>query len=798
MRRRRVTLAGSLLGNAVRRVEDPELLSGQARYVDDLQLEGVLHMSFVRSPFPHAMINSIDTSSALAMPGVVAVYTYADLGIPPYTAGFGVNPRVQRAPLAEREARFSGDTVAVVIAETLGQAVDATELVEIDYEPLDAVADLDAAVRNGAPLVFSELGTNIANGAKEPVDADPLEGAAVIVRGRFENQRVAVAPMESNAIAVVPGAAGDQFKLTVHVATQTPHRLHETACNVFHLAPSEIRVVSPFVGGGFGGKTGLIAEFATAIACASKLGRPVKWIETRSENLVGMDGRSQVQYVEMGFKRTGEIVGLRARVIGDAGAYGGFGGFLAMGPTRNMAQGPYKIPKIRFDVAVALTHTSTTGAFRGAGRPEATSLLERLMDMGADELGLDPAEIRRLNFLQPEQFPYTTLTGMLYDCGEYEQALDKALAASGYAELRAEQATRRARGDRLQLGIGVSSYVEITAGGPGGEFGAVEVHPDGTATIRVGTAGSGQGHATSFSMIVADRLGIPMESIRFIQSDTAEVPRGGGTVGSRSLQLGGSAISDAAKLVLEQGRDLAAELLEADRDDVVVTDDGRVGVAGVPANAIPWSDLATEAAARGTTLSAGVDFKPPGSTFPFGSHVSVVEVDMETGKVVPIRHVAVDDAGRILNPLLVTGQQHGGIAQGMAQALWEHLAYDSDANPVTGNFATYGIPSAAEVPFYEASNTETPTPYNPLGAKGIGESGTIGATPSVQNAVVDALSYLGVRHVDMPCTSERVWRAIVEAKSGRVSDPWREPPPVFADLPDRSEQRRPAGGEDVH
>jgi carbon-monoxide dehydrogenase large subunit len=387
---------------------------------------------------------------------------------------------------------------------------------------------------------------------------------------------------------------------------------------------------------------------------------------------------------------------------------------------------------------------------------------------------------------------------MLYDCGEYERALDSALAVSGYEELRREQETRRARGDRVQIGIGVSSYVEITAGGPGGEFGAVEVYPDGSATIRVGTAGTGQGHATSFSMIVADRLGIPLESIRFIQSDTAEVPRGGGTVGSRSLQLGGSAVSNAAKLVLDQGRELAAELLEADLADVVVNDDGRLGVAGVPARAIPWSELAATSAARGETLSAGVDFKPPGSTFPFGSHVSVVEVDLDTGKVTPIRHIAVDDAGRILNPLLVTGQQHGGIAQGMAQALWEHLAYDADANPVTGTFATYGIPSAAEVPSYEASNTETPTPNNPLGAKGIGESGTIGATPAVQNAVVDALSYLGVRHVDMPCTPERVWRAIAAAAAGRPEEPWREPPSIFEMLPERVARNAPPGGEETH
>jgi aerobic carbon-monoxide dehydrogenase large subunit len=790
-------LPGSLLGNAVRRLEDPELLVGEARYVDDLSIDGLLHLSFVRCPFPHAKITAIDIDAARAMPGVVGVFTFANLGIAPSAAGMGMNATVQRAPLVEDEARFAGDTVAVVVAERLAQAVDATEAVEVDYDVLPAVADLDAAVAGDAPLVFAELGSNVYVGAREPGEENPLLGADVVVRGRFENQRVAVAPMETNAIAVVPGGADDEFDLTVHVATQMPHRLKDAAAALFDLDPDQLRVVAPFVGGGFGGKTGLCPEFATAIAVARLLGRPVKWIETRSDNLVGMNGRSQVQYMEMGFRNSGEIVGLRGRVIGDAGAYGGFGGFLAMGPTRNMAQGPYKIPKIRFDVAVALTNTSMTGAFRGAGRPEATAMLERLMDMAADELDIDPAELRRMNFLTPDQFPYTTVTGMLYDCGEYERALDAALEAADYAALRKEQAARRERGDRMLLGIGVGSYVEITAGGTGGEFGAVEVHSDGTATIRVGTAGSGQGHATSFSMIVADRLGIPLESIKFVQSDTAQVPRGGGTVGSRSLQLGGSAISNAAKVVLEKGRELAAELLEADPADVVVNDDGNLGVAGVPAQALPWSELAAASAARGETLAAAVDFRPPGATFPFGSHVSVVEVDSETGKVTPIRHIAVDDAGRILNPLLVTGQQHGGIAQGMAQALWEHLAYDEDANPVTGTFATYGIPSAAEVPSYEASNTETPTPNNPLGAKGIGESGTIGATPSVQNAVVDALSHFGVRHVDMPCTPERVWRAIVAAKAGVLDDPWREPPPIFESLPDRVAHGRP-GDEETH
>jgi carbon-monoxide dehydrogenase large subunit len=382
---------------------------------------------------------------------------------------------------------------------------------------------------------------------------------------------------------------------------------------------------------------------------------------------------------------------------------------------------------------------------------------------------------------------------MLYDVGDYEHTLDEVLRIADYPALLAEQAARRERGDRCQLGIGLASYVEITAGGLGGEFGSVEVHSDGTATVSCGTAASGQGHATAFAMIVADCFGIPLERIRYVQADTAQVPRGSGTGGSRSLQIGGASVSQAAQTVLEQGRALAAELLEAAVEDIVVGDDGRVGVAGVPATALSWAELAETAESRGNPLAAQNDFRPPGPTYPFGAHISVVEVDTETGKVTPLRHIAVDDAGTIVNPLLVRGQQHGGIAQGISQALWEEFRYDEAGNPITGNFATYSIPSAAEVCVYEASNTETPTPYNPLGAKGIGESATIGSTPAVQNAVVDALSHLGVRHLDMPCTPERVWQAINDARSGNLADPWCEPPDIFSDLPLRPP---PAAGDD--
>ena len=776
-------MAGSILGTSVLRVEDPDLLTGAGRYVDDLPIDGVLHLAFVRSPYAHAEVRAVDVDEAQGMPGVVAVLTAADLGVDPHHAFAVLNAACARPPLADGRVRFAGEAVAVVVAETRAQAVDATEAVVVDYDPLEAVVDMEEALAPGAPLQFPDLGSNLAAGRHGGEEADPLEGADTVVRARFENQRIAVVPMEGNAIAVVPGDDGAGHVLTIHVSTQMPHGFGRLVGSVFGIDRKTVRVVTPHVGGAFGGKAGIVAEHSVAIAAARLLGRPVKWVETRSENLVSMPhGRGQVQYVEMGFTSDGDIVGLRCRVVGDAGAYAGFGGGLAMGPTRSMAQGVYRIPRITYDVAIALTNTTPMGAFRGAGRPEAAAFLERIMDMAADELGIDPVELRRRNLLAPDEFPYTTRTGTVYDCGDYGTALAAALEAAGYDALRAEQAERLARGARRVLGIGVSVYVEVTAGGGSSEYGSVAVGEDGGATIMVGTSGHGQGHATSFAMLVSDRLGIPMEAITFVQSDTALVPRGGGTGGSRSLQIGGSAVAEAAVGVLERGRELAADRLEAAVDDIVLTSDGRLGVAGVPASALTWAELAGAAAAQGEPLRAVFDFTQTGATFPFGAHVSVVEVDLDTGRVEPVRHVAVDDCGRILNPLIVTGQQHGGIAQGMAQVLWEGYAYDPDGNPLTSTLAEYGMPSAAELPSFETSNTETPTPLNPLGAKGIGESGTIGSMPAVQNAVVDALSHLGVRHVDMPCTSEKVWRTVRDAEAGRLPSPWREPPGIFATL----------------
>jgi carbon-monoxide dehydrogenase large subunit len=791
-------MAGSLIGTSVRRVEDPQLLVGAGTFVGNAGATAC-HVAFVRSTVAHGRITSIDTEEAAAAPGVVAVFTAEDLGVAPFHSFVVLNPRCARPPLATDKVRFVGEPVVAVVAETAAAAEDAAELVAVDYEPLPAVVDPEKALSPAAPLQFEELGSNLAAGSRHAVGGDgPLAGAATVVRLRMVNQRIAVVPMEPNVILAVPGDDGDGHDLTVRVSTQMPHGFATSLSRILDIDIDRLRVVAPHVGGGFGGKAGVAAEHAVAAAAARLTGRPVLWAEGRGDNLIGMHGRSQVDYVEMGFDDTGRISGLQLHVVGDAGAYAGFGGALPLGPTRMMAQGVYEIPAVSYDVAVALTNTSPVGAFRGAGRPEAAAFLERVMDLAAATLGVDPVELRRRNLIGSDAFPYTTRMGTTYDCGDYRRALDEAVRLAGYDELRAEQAVRRERGDRVVLGIGVSTYVEVTAGGGGREYGAVTIDDDGGATIRVGTSGHGQGHATSFSMLVADRLGIPLDRIRFVQSDTAAVPRGGGTGGSRSLQIGGNAVAAAAEEVWDRARKLAADELEADPADIVATDDGRIAVAGVPARALTWADLAGAARRldpEGAPLAAEVDFSQAGATFPFGAHVSVVEVDTDTGAVRPVRHVAVDDCGRVLNPLIVTGQQHGGIAQGMAQALWEEVLYDLDGNPVTATLADYGMPSAAEIPSLEATTIETPTPLNPLGAKGIGESGTIGSMPAVHNAVIDALSHLGVRHIDMPCTPERVWRAIAESAANGGHQPdgrvWAPPPAFFADLPLAGATERP-------
>ena len=756
---------GSILGHSVRRREDPRLVTGTGRYVDDIQPEKCLHVAFVRSTLAHAAIRTIDVQAAAAAPGVVAVLTAADLGLPA-RVGFPMVPAaLARPPLAVGHVRFVGEPVALVVADSPGEAVDAVQLVGLDLEPLDVAVDAEAARHAASVLLFPAHGSNVANHIASRADADVLARAEVTIRGRFVNQRLAPVPMEPEAMLVVPEAG----RLLVWATSQTPFGLRAALASSLAMAPDEIRVVVGDMGGGFGAKAGARPELIVIAAAARKLGRPLKWIETRSENMVGMThGRGQVQKVELGATRDGRLVGLRARVVADIGAYPGIGMLLPF-LTGQMASGVYAIPAIDYEADCVVTNTTPLGAYRGAGRPEAAAMVERAMDMLAVELGIDPADLRRRNLIAPDRFPHTTAGGATYDSGQYERALDKLLEISAYRELRAEQARRREGGDRLQLGIGLSVYVEVTAVGIGPEWGAVRIETDGTATVRCGTTSFGQGHETSLAQIAAEQLGLPLESVVVIQSDTDAVERGSGTVGSRSMQHGGSAVHQAARTVRDKARDLASHLLEASPEDIVFVG-GAVGVAGVPERAISWAELAAAASDRKRLpegmepgLAADADFAGDGS-YPFGAHCAVVEVDTEIGDARLIRFFAVDDCGRIINPLLAEGQVHGGIAQGIGQAMLEEVIFDDHGTPRTASMVDYLIPSIGEVPEVVTATTETPSPNNPLGAKGIGESGTIGSTPAIQNAVVDALSHLGVRHVDMPLTPERVWAALAAAK----------------------------------
>ena len=781
-------MAGSILGNRVPRTEDVNLLTDGGTYVYDLDLDNVAHAYFVRSTVAHAKIRELSIEDAAKAPGVLGVLRAEELGIGPITAGLAkVNDIFARTPLATDTVRYVGDPIVVIVAETFQQAMDAAELVYIDYEYLPTIINPEDAFIEGNQIIFPEKGDNLAISLVDP-EADVLSDATHVIRGRYVNQRVAGVPLEPNSAAAIHH---DDGRLTFYCATQMPHSLKDKLGETLNRDPASIRVIAPDVGGGFGAKAGLYIEFPVLAVLAQQFNRPITWTETRSEDMVALaHSRAQIQYCETGFDENGKLTGMRVRLVGDAGAYPSMGALLP-GLTKQMANGTYNLPKLRFDVAVAITNTSPTGAYRGAGRPEATALFERAIDQASIELGIDPLEIRRKNFIQSDQFPFDTLTGWTYDTGDYITPLEKAADIIGYEKLREEQRERRNQGNQNMLGIGVASYVEVTSGGGGSEYASLEIHDDGTATIKAGTSAHGQGHQTSFAMIVSEHTGIPVEDIRLVQSDTDIVPRGGGTGGSRSLQLGGSAVQNATEAVIDKARNLAAHLLEAAIDDIVVnTDHGTVGVAGVPATALAWGDLAREAHTdlpEGTFdqsdgmegLAAQLDFKQENGTFPFGTHISVVEVDLETGSVTLLRHVAVDDAGTVINPLIFEGQQQGGISQGISQALYEEVLYDEFGNPLTGNLMDYTFPSAAEMIDFETHHTTTPTNLNPLGAKGIGEASTIGSTPAVQNAVIDAVSHLGIRHLDMPCTPERVWRAIKEARAGTLADPWSEPPTIF-------------------
>lgn len=779
----------SILGTEVRRVEDPDLLRGRGSFVADLDVDDpeVAHAVFVRSPVAHARITGIDTAGALEAPGVLAVLTAADLGAEPVPVFNQIHDRVPRTALAVDRVRFVGDAVALVVATSRVAAVDAAELVDVDYQDLDVVVDMEAALEPDAPRQFPELGTNVVLAVKDPDgEVDVLADAHRVARLRMENNRMASSPIEGHGILVRPvlsgdGAGAEVTGLDVALATQHPHTARKLLCRWTGLDAERVRVRAPHVGGAFGGKAGIIAEHAAVVSAATRLRRPVRWVETRSETMLSMSSRGQVQYVEVGLSADGTITGMRARLVGDCGAYAGFGGSFASGSTRTMSQGSYVIPRLRYDAVSVMTNTAPTGAFRGAGRPEAAAMVERAMDHAARECGLSPEEFRRRNYLRPEQFPHEAKFGASYDTGEYAAALDAALGAVGVDEVRAEQRRRREAGSPWQLGLGIASYVEITGFG-GTEYAGIRVAEDGSLTVMAGTSAHGQGHATAFSMLVADQLGLPLERISYLQSDTAQVRSGGGTGGARSLQLGGSAVLGAAVELRERATRLAAEMLEVAQDDVELLD-GMFGVRGVPDVSAGWDEVAARAHRDGEPLSVDHDFRQHGATFPFGTHASVVEVDTETGAVRLLRHVAVDDCGTVVNPMLVRGQQQGGCAQGISQALWEEFRYDEAGNPVTASLADYSLPSSADLVPLETSLTQTPTDRNPLGAKGIGEAATVGSTPAVQNAVIDAVAHLGVRHIDIPCTPERVHRAILQARAGQ-HDPWREPPAIFDDIPD--------------
>lgn len=756
----------SVLGHRVERREDPPLLTGAAPFLADVVVPGMLHAVFVRSYVAHGILRDVDVSAVKACPGVVGAYTAADLGLPDIPewprADGPPRPELARPCLARDRVRYVGDPVAVVVAESATAAVDAAELVVLDIEPLPAVVDPIAAMAPGAPVLFEDFGSNVVLEAHlEPEDGrageDVLEGADVVVRARFVNNRVAAVPMETNGILVRPGPSG---RLDCLVSCQAPFAVRAGIARALDRDPASVRVRTPAVGGGFGAKGGVYAEHVVVAAVADRLGTPVRHVETRSENLVAMSqGRSQVQDVALGARRDGTIVGLQATTVTDVGGYC-WRGAIPFRTARLMASGPYRIPRLSLTSLGVVTTTTPVGPYRGAGRPEAAAMLERAVDLLADELGMDPAEVRRRNLLRPDELPCVTATGASYDSGDYVAALEHVLELAGMGELRAEQAARRATGGPRQLGIGLSTFVEVS--GSGSEYGAVTLRADGTVVLATGASPHGQGHETTLSQIVADVFDVPMERVQVVASDTDLVARGIGTFGSRTGQLAGTAARRAAEAVVELARQQAADLLEAAPEDIV-TVDGGLAVAGVPARGVTWGELA--AAAPGGELRAEDDFAQEDGTYPFGAHLAVVEVDVETGKVVLQRLVAVDDCGTVVNPMIVAGQVHGGLAQGVAQALFEEVRFDATGNPTTATLADYGMPSAAELPSFELGETVTPSPRNPLGMKGVGESGSVGSTPAIQNAVVDALRPLGVHHVDMPLTPERVWQAIRGAGS---------------------------------
>ncbi|HEX5020074.1 MAG TPA: xanthine dehydrogenase family protein molybdopterin-binding subunit [Candidatus Binatia bacterium] len=757
------------VGARIKRREDPGLMRGLGQYVDDVKLPEILHVAILRSPHGHARIKSIDTAAARQHPGVVAVFTGEDLrdqiGTLPTTAD---NPTL-RIPkhyvLAVDKVCYVGEGVAAVVAEGRYRARDVIDLIGVEYEPLPAVTDPEKALAPGSPVIHSEWPDNLAfrwEQAQGDVEK-AFKRSDRVVKQKLVHQRLA--PIAMEARGVIARYLATDKKLTVWSSTQIPHLLKTYLAKMLRLPEEQVRVIAPDVGGAFGSKLNVYAEEGLLAWIAMKLGRAVKWIEERRENFrATIHGRGQVGEVEAAVKKDGTILGLRYKVIADIGAYHQL--FTPAVPpfTGLMLSGCYKIPAIAIDVTAAFTNKMSTDAYRGAGRPEATYVIERLMDRIAQELDIDAVKVRRKNFPQPKQFPFKTATGLAYDSGNYQRALDKALRLAGYDKLRREQKKLRRRG--RYLGIGVSTYVEICAMGPGfWEYGKVEVEPSGSVRVFSGASPHGQGQKTSFAQIVADQLGVDLDDIDVIHGDTAIVDKGMGTFGSRATAVGGIAVYQAAEKVREKARDLAAQLFEVDADDLVFSE-GRFAVKGVPRKALTIAQIARQshAAKLAPDLAADSTFEPANFTFPFGTHICVVEVEPETGNVEIKKYVAVDDCGKVINPLLVDGQVQGGIAQGLGQALYEEMVYDENGQLLTGSLMDYPLPRASNLPHFELARTETPTPVNPLGVKGIGEAGTIGSTPAAVNAVVNALAPFGVTHIDMPLTPQKIWRVCREKR----------------------------------
>jgi carbon-monoxide dehydrogenase large subunit len=778
------------VGQARRRSEDAHLITGRTQWTDNITLPGMLHLAIFRSPVAHATITNVDVSAARQRQGVVAAFSGADLADNwgPLPMAWTVSEDQKTPPhfpLTADKARFVGDGVAVVAATSREAAVDALEAIEFDFETLPAVVDMEAALGDGSALVHDDVPANRCFTWRESHGdyAAARDRAEVVLNRRFVNQRLIPSAMESRSVVVQPSPATNEF--TLWSSTQVPHFVQIFMSLTCGIPQQSIRVIAPDVGGGFGSKLDVYAEEALCLTLAQKLGVPVKWTETRSENCqVTIHGRDLLQDVEIAAMRDGTVLGLKVDLTANMGAYLQL--LTACIPLlgRYMYPGIYKFEAHDLSCTGVFTNKTPTDAYRGAGRPEATYVIERIMDELAAELGTDPIELRRKNWIRHDEFPYTTVAGLEYDSGNYEAATARALELLGYDELRAEQERRRARGDVVQLGIGVSTYTEMCGLAPsrwlgkegyvagGWEAATVRVLPLGKVEVVTGTSPHGQGHETTFAQIAADALGVAFDDVVVVHGDTRTAPLGLDTYGSRSLAVGGMAIVRASEKIVEKARVLAAHQLECDPDDLEFAG-GTFSVKGSPDTAKTIQELAfasfvahdlPDGAAPILTADAVVD--PETFSFPHGTHLAHVEVDTETGMVELKQYVAVDDVGKVVNPLVVEGQVHGGVAQGIAQALFEGAIYDDDGNLLTGTLVDYLVPSAADLPSFTTDRTETPSTTNPLGVKGVGEAGTIASTPAVVNAVVDALRPLGVDDVEMPCTPMHVWQAIGAASGG--------------------------------